>query len=166
LSVSRQVEGWTTVKIKELNLSRAKKEADLKAKQIQLDSERDILLAEQELAEAKILAEAQFHEECGSQALFGLEEAMSPKEKVVQFLNGDMGSSVLVPAEKGKNISQEMSELLRKAPMRLIGPYLREKRLVYLGQMLRIGRHGQRRCRQRQLGFQQILIKTMQIVLG
>ena len=88
------IDGWSEVRIKELRLVKARREAQLKARQMQLDFERSILEAEQELEEVKIMARAQSG--CNVVSMLEVDEQpMSSRDRVVHFINGceRLGSS-------------------------------------------------------------------------
>ena len=84
LSGNRQLD----VKLKQLHLGQVKKDLQLKERAAQVESERVLLQAEVELAEAQLLAEAEIEEDCRSQCLSRMDEqAMTSNERVKRFLN-------------------------------------------------------------------------------
>ena len=84
LSGNRQLD----VKLKQLHLGLVKKNLQLKERAAQVESERVLLQAEVELAEAQLLAEAEIEEDCRSQCLSRMDEqAMTSNERVIRFLN-------------------------------------------------------------------------------
>ena len=84
MSGNRQLD----VKLKQLHLGQVKKDLQLKERAAQVESERVLLQAEVELAEAQLLAEAEIKEDCRSQCLSRMDEqAMTSNERVKRFLN-------------------------------------------------------------------------------